>query len=269
MSNSRMGNVWKYVLPAMLSHVCFSLFSIVDGVFVGNGVGTNALGAIGLVMPFVNAICALMMLINVGGATIFAVQVGKKDTASANDIFRHGMLLLVGVSVVFTIAGVFFRVTLSVDISGFECCKNGKKIKMLSLAGTLTGEAVTGKAFKGKVRARNSKGSKCRDKKTGRFVKCPENGWTQGIVVGDFIEDPDVCPVPYVGFSASIVGNVTAGAYVAGVTAEFDFPIYPNIEVPSLSFGYSKGTAGFEVSLGVSGELFAVIYENETVNLSI
>lgn len=108
MSNSRMGNVWKYVLPAMLSHVCFSLFSIVDGVFVGNGVGTNALGAIGLVMPFVNAICALMMLINVGGATIFAVQVGKKDTASANEVFRHGMLLLVGVSAIFSIAGIFF-----------------------------------------------------------------------------------------------------------------------------------------------------------------
>ena len=103
-----MCSVWKYVLPAMLSHVCFSLFSIVDGVFVGNGVGTNALGAIGLVMPFVNAICALMMLINVGGATIFAIQVGKKDTASTNDVFRHGMLLLAGVSAIFSIAGVFF-----------------------------------------------------------------------------------------------------------------------------------------------------------------
>lgn len=108
MSSSRIKNVLKYVLPAMLSHVCFSLFSIVDGIFVGNGVGTNALGAIGLVMPFVNAIIAIMMLFNVGGATIFAVQVGKEDTKSANKVFRHGMLLLVGVSVVFTIAGVFF-----------------------------------------------------------------------------------------------------------------------------------------------------------------
>ena len=108
MENARAKNVWKYVLPAMLSHVCFSLFSIVDGVFVGNGIGTNALGAIGLVMPFVNAISAIMMLINVGGATIFAVQVGKKDTESANTVFRHGMYLLVGISALFCIAGVFF-----------------------------------------------------------------------------------------------------------------------------------------------------------------
>jgi len=92
----------------MLSHVCFSLFSIVDGVFVGNGVGTNALGAVGLVMPFVNAIIALITLINVGGATIFAIQIGKGDTDGANKVFHHGMLLLVGISACFSIAGVFF-----------------------------------------------------------------------------------------------------------------------------------------------------------------
>ena len=108
MLNPKAKQVWQYVLPAMLSHVCFSLFSIVDGVFVGNGVGTNALGAIGLVMPFVNAISALMMLINVGGATIFAIQIGKGDTDAANKVFRHGMLLLLGVSALFCIAGVFF-----------------------------------------------------------------------------------------------------------------------------------------------------------------
>lgn len=120
MSSLRTKNVWKYVLPAMLSHVCFSLFSIVDGVFVGNGVGTNALGAIGLVMPFVNAISALMMLINVGGATIFAIQIGKGDTDGANKVFRHGILLLVGVSALFCFAGVFFTDTICTMLGAGE-----------------------------------------------------------------------------------------------------------------------------------------------------
>ena len=43
MENSRVKNAYKYVLPAMLSHICFSLFSFVDGVFIGNSIGTNAL----------------------------------------------------------------------------------------------------------------------------------------------------------------------------------------------------------------------------------
>jgi Na+-driven multidrug efflux pump len=37
----------------MLSNFCFVLFTIIDAIFVGRGVGTNALGAINLVNPFV------------------------------------------------------------------------------------------------------------------------------------------------------------------------------------------------------------------------
>lgn len=44
MSNNK--NIIKYVVPTMLSSVCFFLFTIVDGVFIGHGVGTNGLGAI-------------------------------------------------------------------------------------------------------------------------------------------------------------------------------------------------------------------------------
>lgn len=77
MSTLRTKKVVKYVAPAMLSNVCFFLFTIVDGVFVGNGVGTNGLGAVNLVMPFTMLVQALFMLINIGGVTILAVRLGR------------------------------------------------------------------------------------------------------------------------------------------------------------------------------------------------
>ena len=108
MSNSRLKTVGQYVIPSILSQVCFSLFAVIDGIFVGRGIGPNALGAIGLVMPFVNAVGALMALINIGGVTIFAIQLGKKDIEGANKVFCHGLFLLLGVSTFFCVAGVFF-----------------------------------------------------------------------------------------------------------------------------------------------------------------
>ena len=77
MSALRTKKVVKYVAPAMLSNVCFFLFTIVDGVFVGNGAGTNGLGAVNLVMPFTMLVQALFMLINMGGVTILAVRLGR------------------------------------------------------------------------------------------------------------------------------------------------------------------------------------------------
>ena len=44
MSSLRSKNVVKYVSPAILSSVCFFLFTTVDGIFIGRGVGTNGLG---------------------------------------------------------------------------------------------------------------------------------------------------------------------------------------------------------------------------------
>ena len=43
----------QYVLPTILSQVSFFLFTIIDGIFVGQGIGTDALGAINIVFPFV------------------------------------------------------------------------------------------------------------------------------------------------------------------------------------------------------------------------
>lgn len=108
MFNSRTRKVVKYVLPTMLSNVCFFLFTVVDGIFVGRGVGTNGLGAVNLVLPFAMIVAALFMMINIGGATIFAIRIGRKDDEGANKIFRHGMILLGIVALILSAIGVFF-----------------------------------------------------------------------------------------------------------------------------------------------------------------
>lgn len=108
MSNLRTKKMIKYVLPTMLSNVCFFLFTVVDGIFVGRGVGTNGLGAVNLVLPFTMIVAALFMLINIGGVTIFAVCLGRGDVENANKVFRHGIILLACVSIVLCLSGVLF-----------------------------------------------------------------------------------------------------------------------------------------------------------------
>lgn len=107
MSNMRSRNLIKFVIPTMLSNVCFFLFTVVDGIFVGRGVGTNGLGAVNLVMPFTMVVNALFMTINIGGATMFAVRLGQGDTDGANKVFRHGMITLLVVAAVLCAIGVF------------------------------------------------------------------------------------------------------------------------------------------------------------------
>ena len=108
MSSSGMKNIIKYVLPMILSNVCFFMFTIIDAVFVGRCVGTNALGAINLVSPFIMVVGAINMLISVGGVAIYAVRIGRGDIEGGNKVFRHGMLFMVCAAAILSFIGVFF-----------------------------------------------------------------------------------------------------------------------------------------------------------------
>ena len=77
MTRSGIKNVIRYVVPAILSNICFFLFTITDAVFIGRGIGTNALGAMNLINPFILVMGAVNMLISIGGVAIYAVRIGR------------------------------------------------------------------------------------------------------------------------------------------------------------------------------------------------
>ena len=100
--------VVRYVFPTMLSNFCFVLFTVIDAIFVGRGVGTDALGAINLVNPFVMVVSAVNLFISIGGVAICAVRMGEGDTEGANAVFRHVMLLLSCAAAVLSLGGMIF-----------------------------------------------------------------------------------------------------------------------------------------------------------------
>ena len=85
--NIRMKKLLQYVLPTILGNCAYFLFTIIDGIFVGQGIGTDALGAINLVWPFVMVLNAFVMLTVVGGVTVSAVRIGRGDITGANQAF--------------------------------------------------------------------------------------------------------------------------------------------------------------------------------------
>ena len=48
----------KYIIPSILSMWIFSLYTMVDGIFVSRGVNESALAAVNLSMPYVDFIFA-------------------------------------------------------------------------------------------------------------------------------------------------------------------------------------------------------------------
>ena len=114
MKESRAKNILKYVLPTVLSQCAFFLFTIVDGIFVGRGVGTDTLGAVNLAQPLVMVIGTVFMLTTIGGVTITAIRMGRKDYEGANQSFMHAAAATLVVAAFFTVVGTVFTKPLAV-----------------------------------------------------------------------------------------------------------------------------------------------------------
>lgn len=108
MRESRAKKLVRYVVPTVLSNLSICLFTVVDGIFVGRGVGTVALGAVNLALPFVLVVLALDMLATIGGVTVTAIRLGRGDKEGANQAFMSSLVGIVAISIVLFIAGVCF-----------------------------------------------------------------------------------------------------------------------------------------------------------------
>jgi putative MATE family efflux protein len=84
------------------------LFTVVDGIFVGRGVNTDALGAINIAFPFIMLVGAFNMLVTIGGVTITAIRLGRGDTEGANQSFIHSFSGVAVIAVLLCFTGVFF-----------------------------------------------------------------------------------------------------------------------------------------------------------------
>jgi putative MATE family efflux protein len=111
MESSRGKIIFRNVAPAILSNACVFLFSVVDGIFVGNGAGSKALGAVNLALPFVLLAQALNAMSSIGGVTITAIRFGRGDKEGAQNAFMHSLTLNFIVGVFITLCGSVFTGT--------------------------------------------------------------------------------------------------------------------------------------------------------------
>ena len=115
--NDKLKNLWRYILPAMGGLFVTYLYNVVDGIFVGRGVGAAALGAVNIGVPFITFAVAVAAMFPMGGATVVAIRMGRGDKEGANHAFMTSVALTLLVSLLLTAAGMVFCGQI-IDMSG-------------------------------------------------------------------------------------------------------------------------------------------------------
>ena len=91
--------LWQYALPAIMAMTASSLYNIVDGIFIGQGVGDAAIMGLALTTPLMALTAAFGTMVGVGGSTLMSIRLGQRDHRTAKHILGNVVIMngLIGV----------------------------------------------------------------------------------------------------------------------------------------------------------------------------
>ena len=98
----------RFSSATVASLMVFSLYSIVDGLFVAKGVGDYAMAAVNLAVPFTNVMFSIAVTFAVGTSTILSIYLGQGNREHANRLFSQNLVLLVVIGLTITALVLIF-----------------------------------------------------------------------------------------------------------------------------------------------------------------
>ncbi|MDZ5723618.1 MATE family efflux transporter [Acetobacterium sp. K1/6] len=98
----------RFTMSSILMMVFISIYSVVDGLFVGRYVGSNGLAAVNIVFPLIMTIGSFGFMLGTGGTAEVARAMGEKRDQVANQYFSFLTLVTVLIGVFLSLLAFIF-----------------------------------------------------------------------------------------------------------------------------------------------------------------
>ena len=95
-------------IPAVVANLVNALYNIVDQIFIGQGVGSLGNAATNIAFPIVTICLAIGLMIGVGSAANFNLELGRKNPDKAKHVAGTAASLLVIIGVLLYIIILIF-----------------------------------------------------------------------------------------------------------------------------------------------------------------
>ena len=120
-----LGNILKFAVPTIAMTVFMSFYTMVDGLFVSNLIGTDALSAVNLTAPVIQLVTAISTMLATGGSAVIMKKMGEQKAEEAKEDFTFLILVNVIVGIVMCAVGyrtmdsIFSGMKLSAEVEAY------------------------------------------------------------------------------------------------------------------------------------------------------
>lgn len=96
LATGRIGRLlWDYSIPAVVGMLVMSLYNVIDRVFIGQGVGPDAITGLTITFPVMNISAAIGVLIGAGSSAKVSILLGAKDHDGAAQTLGNSLTLII------------------------------------------------------------------------------------------------------------------------------------------------------------------------------
>ncbi|WP_238899711.1 MATE family efflux transporter [Clostridium sp. YIM B02500] len=113
----------KYSIPSASAMFVSSLYTVIDGIFVGRGVGDLGLAAVAIAMPATIVLFGIATMFAVGGGALVSKNFGAKDKERAVYIFRQAFKSIIILSSIISFVFIVFSEYIVVLLGATENLK--------------------------------------------------------------------------------------------------------------------------------------------------
>ena len=97
-------NIMKFAVPTIAMSLFMSFYTMVDGLFVANRIGTQVLSAINLSAPIIQAVTAVSTMLATGGSALIMKKMGQQKPKEARQDFTFLILVNIMIGLVLTLS---------------------------------------------------------------------------------------------------------------------------------------------------------------------
>ncbi len=96
---------FRYAVPQMVGLLFNSIYTIVDGVFIGNRLGRDAMAAAAVSVPLIEILISLALAVASGAAVMIATRLGQGKITAAQKIFNTAIWMIGSTGLLIALAG--------------------------------------------------------------------------------------------------------------------------------------------------------------------
>lgn len=105
--------VIKFTAPTIIMMIFMAVYQMVDGVFISNIIGTDALSAVNIVFPAISLLIGISIMLGTGGSAVIAKNLGEGRRREANSRFTFITAVGIGVGMICAVPGFILAGPLS------------------------------------------------------------------------------------------------------------------------------------------------------------